>query len=132
VVVSLILVIDDYDAMRSMVRRVLESAGYKVACAPDGSSGVAAYRAINPDLVITDIVMPDKNGHWVIRQIRSDSATVGILAMSGGGGIVADDVLKVAERLGANETIGKPFHADQLIAKVRAILDRCSSVVRDK
>jgi len=132
VVVSLILVIDDYDAMRSMVRRVLESAGYKVACAAGGSSGVAAYRAINPDLVITDIVMPDKNGHWVIRQIRSDSATVGILAMSGGGGIVADDVLKVAERLGANETIGKPFHADQLIAKVRAILDRCSSVVRDK
>ena len=120
---SLILVIDDSDAMRSMMRRVLERAGYEVACAAGGASGVAACREIKPDLVITDIVMPERDGHWVIRQIRPDSATVGILAMSGGGCSVADDVLTIAGGLGADDTIGKPFDAAQLIAKVRAILD---------
>jgi DNA-binding response OmpR family regulator len=120
--VSVILVIDDDEAVRAVVERILEKEGHRVTGAADGERGVAAFRAIKPDLVITDIIMPEKEGIWTIRQIRGDGAATPILAMSGGGSIVTEDVLHIARRLGANETIAKPFSAAELIEKVRALL----------
>jgi CheY-like chemotaxis protein len=120
--VSFILVIDDDETVRVVVHRVLEGAGHRVAGAANGELGVAAYRAAKPDLVITDVIMPEKEGMWVIRQIRGDGTATPILAMSGGGSVVSEDVLDIARRLGANETIAKPFTATELIEKVRETL----------
>jgi len=119
---SLILVIDDDDVVRAVVQRVLEKEGHSVASAADGERGVAAYRALKPELVITDIIMPEKEGIWTIREIRRDDATARILAMSGGGTFIKNDVLSLARQLGADETIAKPFSAQELVAKVRTIL----------
>ncbi len=119
---SSILIIDDDAAIRSAIKRVLETQGHSVACASDGERGVAAYRKIKPDLVITDIIMPEKEGLWAILQIRRDDTTVPILAMSGGGNFIKTDVLKAARQLGADGTIAKPFDANELLTAVRAIL----------
>lgn len=119
---SLILVIDDDDVIRLLLHRVLEREGHSVASAADGERGLAAYHALKPDLVITDIIMPEKEGIWTIRQIRQDSTAARILAMSGGGSIIKDDVLDIARQLGADGTIAKPFTTKELIEKVRAIL----------
>jgi DNA-binding response OmpR family regulator len=119
---SLILVIDDDDLIRSLVQRVLEKDGHSVASAADGERGLAAFRAVKPDLVITDIIMPEKEGIWMIRQIRQDSTTARILAMSGGGSVIKDDVLDLARQLGADGTIAKPFSAMELLEKVQATL----------
>jgi DNA-binding response OmpR family regulator len=119
---SLILVIDDDDIVRAVVQRVLEKEGHSVASAADGERGVAAYRALKPELVITDIIMPEKEGIWTIREIRRDDAAARILAMSGGGSVIKNDVLNLARQLGADETIAKPFSVQELVEKVRTIL----------
>ncbi len=85
---SSILIIDDDAAIRSAIQRVLESDGHSVSSACDGERGVAAYRTIRPDLVITDIIMPENEGLWAILQIRRDDTAVPILAMSGGGNFI--------------------------------------------
>ncbi len=121
---SSILIIDDDAAIRSAIQRVLESDGHAVSSACDGERGVAAYRTIRPDLVITDIIMPENEGLWAILQIRRDDTTVPILAMSGGGNFIKTDVLRTARQLGADWTIAKPFGARELLDMVRAILSR--------
>jgi DNA-binding response OmpR family regulator len=125
---SLILVIDDDDLMRSLVRRILEKEGHSVASAADGDRGLATFRAVKPDLVITDIVMPEKEGIWTIRQIRQDDTAARILAMSGGGSVIKDDVLDIARLLGADDTIAKPFSARELVEKVRTVLAPCTGL----
>jgi len=119
---SLILVIDDDESIRSVIKRVLEREGHSVTCAADGEQGLAAFRAASPDLVITDIIMPEKEGIWTILQIRQACAATRILAMSGGGSVIKDDVLHIARQLGANETLAKPFSGKELIEKVRTTL----------
>jgi DNA-binding response OmpR family regulator len=119
---SVLLVADDDRLIRSLVQRVLEKEGHSVVSAADGERGLAVFRAVKPDLVITDIIMPEKEGIWIIRQIRQHSTTTRILAMSGGGSVIKDDVLAIARQLGADGTIAKPFSTSELLKKVRVIL----------
>jgi CheY-like chemotaxis protein len=81
---SLILVIGDERRMRSLVQRILEKEGHSVASTADADRGLATFRAVKPDLVITDIIMPEKEGIWTIPQIRQADAAARILAMLGG------------------------------------------------
>lgn len=117
-----VLVIDDEPAVRYAVTRVLESNGFEVVTAPDGRRGMAQFRLCHPDLVITDLIMPEQEGMQTIQQIRQTDTGVKILAISGGGRLVNVDFLQVARRLGADEILAKPFDATELLSTVRSLL----------
>jgi DNA-binding response OmpR family regulator len=117
-----ILVIDDDHAVRLTIQVFLERAGHEVICAADGEQGLRAFASDSPQLVITDIIMPNKEGIETIMQIRERDATIPIIAMSGGGRVGNADFLKMAARLGANEVLAKPFERQDLTAAVRRLL----------
>ena len=117
-----VLVIDDEPAVRYAVTRVLESNGYEVTTAPDGLQGMAQFRSSHPDLVITDLIMPEQEGMQTIKQMRQADTAVKILAIAGGGRLVNVDFLQVARRLGADEILAKPFDARELLSVARQLL----------
>ena len=118
-----ILVIDDNDLVRASTRTILESEGYAVDEAGDGDVGIARATSSAPDLILTDIVMPNKEGIEMIRDLRSRGYDGPIIAMSGGGRLDATEVLDLAGKLGADACIAKPFKKAELLAKVKACLD---------
>jgi DNA-binding response OmpR family regulator len=117
-----ILVIDDDHAVRLTIQVFLERAGHEVICASDGEQGLRAFTSAAPQLIITDIIMPNKEGIETIMQIRERDAAIPIIAMSGGGRAGNEDFLKMAARLGANEVLAKPFEQHDLTAAVRRLL----------
>jgi DNA-binding response OmpR family regulator len=117
-----LLVIDDDQVVRHALKQILEKAGYDVTCAADGEQGLAAFRQRRPDLVITDIIMPETEGIEAIIEMRATTPHVPILAISGGGRIDKIDFLRIAKELGATDTMAKPFDADEFLVKVRACL----------
>ncbi|MDY6951804.1 MAG: response regulator [Thermodesulfobacteriota bacterium] len=117
-----VLVIDDDVGIRTMLRRLLEGAGYEVTEAPDGNQGIYLYRQDPVDLVITDIIMPEKEGLETIRELRRDFPKVKIVAISGGGRIRADEYLPMAEKFGADRTLAKPFDPKELLDAVHELV----------
>ncbi|HZT87575.1 MAG TPA: response regulator [Stellaceae bacterium] len=117
-----ILVIDDDALVRSMIARVLRREGYEVMLAADGASGLRMFCAGNPDLVVTDIIMPEKEGLETIREFRSRAPDVKIIAISGSGKIGDTDFLTIAAKLGATEVLGKPFQPRELVSQVARCL----------
>ena len=118
-----ILVIDDDDGVRKLLRRILEQEGYAVEEAPNGEVGVKAFQESPSDLVITDIIMPDKEGISTIMELRQASKEVKIIAISGGGRISSSDHLKTAEDLGVHRTFKKPFDRKELLAAIAEALE---------
>ena len=118
-----ILVIDDDDLVRETLRRALETAGFQVVEAADGRQGTRLYRSDPVDLVITDLLMPVKEGIETIRELRQINADAKIIAISGGGRAGAVDFLGMAKKLGADRVIAKSFRPADLIDAVRAVLD---------
>jgi DNA-binding response OmpR family regulator len=119
---SRILVIDDDRLVRFTIRTALEHAGHTVVEAEDGVRGLAAFDAAPFDLVITDLLMPEKEGVETVREIRQRSAQVKILAVSGGGAMKTLDYLAMAEALGADRSLAKPFTSRALVAVVEELL----------
>jgi len=107
-----ILVVDDNGPARKAVETVLESAGYVVTTAQGGEDGMVKFRQTPADLVVTDIMMPNKDGIELMREIRSLRPNTKILAVSG------YPLLDSVRRLGADATLAKPFDCDTLLAKV--------------
>jgi len=114
---SHILVIDDDEALRSMLGMALERNGHRVTLAENGAIGVKQYLASTPDLVITDIIMPEKEGVETILELRKQQLDVKIIAMSGGGPR-SDIYLKMCHQLGVCCTLTKPFSLETLIEAV--------------
>ena len=117
-----ILVIEDEDEVRAMLRRVLERAGYEVAVAPDGEAGIRQYHENPADLIITDIIMPRKGGMETILDLKSEYPKVKIIAMSGGGRIGPEPYLEIAEGLGAVRIFSKPFRIEELLFTIQRLL----------
>ncbi|AQQ08561.1 Chemotaxis protein CheY [Sedimentisphaera cyanobacteriorum] len=118
-----ILVIDDDSQILEMVTEVLEDAGYQVFGASDGDKGVELFREKSPDLVVTDIIMPGKEGIGTLMDIKNYNPDVKAIAISGGGRVVrASDALKDAEFFGAEEILEKPFSCDKLLETVQKVL----------
>ena len=111
-----VLVVDDNGPARQAVEAVLESAGYAVTTASGGEEGIERFRRSPVDLVVTDIMMPNKDGIELMREIRGLCPHVKILALSG------YPLLETVRRLGADATLAKPFDCDELLAKVAACL----------
>jgi DNA-binding response OmpR family regulator len=108
-----ILIIDDDDQMRYLLTRMLTRDGHKVSLAEDGVEGMQVFYKFNPDLVITDIVMPNKDGLEVIAEILAKNHKQPIISMSGGRRILAAD-LDSNEITGVKYMLKKPFTHQQL------------------
>ena len=119
-----ILLIEDDEAVRVLLARALMDAGYLVLEAADGQAGIDLYRKTQTDVVITDVVMPEKDGLEVIRQLHSEFPDVKIIAISGGGRYGGDSYLKVARALTAVRTLSKPFEIEALLQVVREVLEK--------
>jgi len=117
-----VLVIDDDPVVCAVVAGVLEGDGYRVTSAGDAQTGISRYGELNPDLVIVDILMPGKEGMATILELREANPDARILAMTGGGNFAAGDVLRIAELLGADNSLKKPFEPTTLLATVRRCL----------
>ena len=120
---SLILVIDDDDQIREMLRRMLERDGHEVVEAADGDEGISLYRERRADLIILDIVMPKKEGIETIMDLRIEFPDVKIIAISGGGSIGPETYLDIAKGFGAMRVFTKPFEIKELLAAIRELLD---------
>ena len=117
-----ILIIEDDDQIRTMLRQVLELEGYRVVTARDGREGTAVFRKRPADLVITDMVMPRKDGMETIMDLRLEFPNVKIIAISGGGRVGPESYLDVAAGFGAARVFSKPFEISKLLDAVREIL----------
>lgn len=117
-----ILVIDDDDLIRVMLTQMLEDAGYAVAVAQNGDEGIKLFREQPADLIITDIIMPEKEGWETIVELRRDYPRVKIIAISGGGRIGPYSYLMVAKRFGAERVFTKPLKKEELLKAVRELL----------
>ena len=114
-----ILVIDDEYTVRRILRRLLERAGHEVAEASDGSEGIDICRQAPPNLVITDIIMPGKEGLETIRELRRDFPRIKIIAISGSG----YRYLGCAEEFGALRTFSKPLDGEKMQKAVKELLE---------
>ena len=115
-----ILVIDDEPEVRSLLKRILNSAGYEVALATDGRQAVDLFRDDPAHLVLTDLFMPHQEGLETIMQLRREFPEVAIIAMSGkaAGGAM----LPIAKKFGAAAVLEKPFAPQQLLDAVALAL----------
>ena len=117
-----ILVIDDEAQVRAFVRNTLEASGHDVAEAADGDAGLRAFEARPADLVITDIVMPGREGIDTIRRLRQHDPTLKIIAISGAARVGRYDFLDVARKFGAIRSLAKPSGDGELLTTVRDVL----------
>lgn len=117
-----ILVVDDDPSIRTACRAMLAHAGHEVACAEDGNQALRAFEAETFDLILMDIIMPDKEGLETIRQLRRSGARIPIIAMSGGGRAAGSSYLEVAMALGATRSLQKPFGVQRLVDAVAECL----------
>jgi CheY-like chemotaxis protein len=117
-----ILVIDDNEIVLKLIRDLLEEAGFRVLEANDGKKGLSLYYSNYPSLVITDIVMPEKDGLEVIMELNRQLPRPKIIALSGGGRLGSDTYLDLAEQLGANQVVEKPFKITEFIEVVNELI----------
>lgn len=117
-----ILVVDDDPQVRSLLTKILEREGYDVTPAADGSEAVTAYQAEPYDLVITDLVMPEKEGIETFNELRRFDPDVKVVAISGGGRIGAQDYLSWARACGVAHTFAKPIDRGELLNVVQQLV----------
>jgi len=117
-----VLVVEDDLVVRETCAMLLEDHGFSVVTAVDGADGLRKFRQVKPAVVLTDIIMPEKEGIAFIRELRRESREVTIVAMSGSGRIGDREVIEIAVKLGANVGLYKPFGDLQLIDAVRGLL----------
>ena len=113
-----VLVIDDDAVVRNTLEAVLVDAGYEVTLANDGLVGCAAFHREQPDIVVTDIIMPEQDGIGTIRQMISECPDAKIIAISGGPRLNNVDFLQIARKLGARAVLPKPFDPDCLLTMI--------------
>ena len=116
-----ILVIDDDDQFRLMLRRVLEKEGYDVFEATNGKEGITAFRRLQTDVVITDIIMPEVEGVETILNLRKEFPDVKIAAISGGGRNAPEGYLVMAKKLGAEFVMEKPIDRKLFLEKLEQL-----------
>jgi DNA-binding response OmpR family regulator len=117
-----VLVIADDPVFCRVVEEILENDGYAVESVGDAQSGISRFGETHPDLVMVDILMPGKEGIATILELREANPDARILAMTGGGNFAAADVLRIAELLGADNSLKKPFEPAVLLDTVKRCL----------
>lgn len=121
---ALVLVIDDNESLRMVIRRTLEAARHEVVEAADGLQGLALLASHDPQLLITDILMPIKEGLETIREVRAIRPGLAIMAITGGGAMDSASLLDIARQFGADAVLEKPFRPAELRRVVDTLLRR--------
>lgn len=116
-----ILVIEDDDPYRNMLGVALECEGYRVTLAGNGRLGILAFENDPADLVLTDVIMPEKEGIETIMDLKRKHPDLKVIAMSGGV-THSETYLKICSQLGAQATLSKPFSLDKLNTTIRKAL----------
>ncbi len=117
-----ILIIEDDEEVREYLESVLSRAGYECLSAPNGKAGVEIFNASPADVVITDIIMPEKDGIETIMDLRRRNSNLKVIAISGGGRAEPENYLRSAKLLGANKTMKKPFTNEEMLQAIAALL----------
>ena len=117
-----ILVVDDDDMMRSFVKELLSIHNFKITEADNGISGLKEFRENTPDLVITDIIMPEMEGISFIRELRSHNKAIPIIAMTGNIHGRMEEFLDISSKLGADEILRKPIKTKEFLDTINKLL----------
>lgn len=117
-----VLIIDDDAALLRLMSMAFEAAGFQTAAADNGRSGLRMAGAYKPDLVVTDIVMPDIEGIGCIRAIKQGARPPKVIAISGAGRARGADYLSWARHLGADQVLAKPFRMSELMKMSQAVI----------
>jgi CheY-like chemotaxis protein len=117
-----ILIIDDEDLVRGTLCQYLEAAGHELLVAENGQQGIEMYKANRPDLVISDVHMPTKEGISTLVELRRLNIDTKIIMMSGGARSGNTDSLELAKQLGAAGILRKPFRRALLLEMVDRVL----------
>ena len=118
-----ILVADDDPSIRHLYKLILEREGHKVYLASDGVEALVQAKKHHIDVLITDIIMPRKEGIETIVEIREMNSEIKIIAISGGGRRGNQDFLRMAEIVGANYSLAKPFEPHDLLKILKTCLE---------
>lgn len=121
---SRILIIDDETAIAIMLKKMVEKAGHEAKTAANGNDGLELFESFNPDLLITDIVMPEKEGLELIFELRRKNPALKIIAISGGGRFQYEGYLNSARHLGANKVFQKPLDLKDLMSNISELLSK--------
>lgn len=116
-----ILVIDDDQEVRDFLVAVLERAGHEVTTAGNGRDGVAMFREHAVQVVITDIIMPEKDGIETILDLRREHPDLKVIAISGGGRTTPENYLHSARLLGADRAMRKPFKNEEILRAIEEL-----------
>ena len=116
-----ILIVDDDEDMLVLMQKFLEkfTSEYKVHTTTSGKDVSRLIKELNADLLITDILMPDKDGLEILREVKQQYPSLKVVAISAGGTIRSSHYLRLAESLGASCTLNKPFNKDEFISAIR-------------
>ncbi|MDY0361267.1 MAG: response regulator [Desulforegulaceae bacterium] len=117
-----ILIIEDDSDLRQVLKIMLEQENYIVSQAENGLSGLKKFKNDSFDLVITDIIMPEKEGLETIFELKKINPSVKIIAISGGGRIAAEEYLLMAKNFGVSTVLSKPFKKDAFLFSVKEAL----------
>lgn len=117
-----ILVVDDEEMLRNMIRDFLEIEGHKVLEAANGIEALESYRKDPSDVILIDIIMPEKEGIETIMEFRHINPDIKIIAMSGKG--LDSPYLVMAKHLGANYILDKPFSQKELSGLINLLIDK--------
>jgi DNA-binding response OmpR family regulator len=117
-----VLLIEDDASVRVALTQTLQRLGYEVAAAANGKAGLLQAMLRPPDLVITDLIMPETEGLETIMELKRRTPAIKIIAISGGGRLSNDDYLNVARKFGASRALAKPFSREELKAAIEATL----------
>lgn len=117
-----IIIIDDEPYILLMLKKMLERAGHEVDLASNGKQGMEIFEKENADLVITDIIMPDKEGLEIILEMKKQRPDLKIIAISGGGRISPESYLECATHFGASKVFQKPFKQKELVSAVNELI----------
>lgn len=118
-----VLIIDDDPALLRLMSMAFQAAGFSTVAADNGRAGIHMASAHQPDLVVTDIVMPDIEGIGAIRAIKQSRRPPKVIAISGAGRSRGADYLSWARHLGADEVLAKPFRMSELMKISRSVID---------
>lgn len=117
-----ILIIDDDELIRMTLKSIIKKTGCQVFEAASGTEGLDLFVRQKPDIVITDMLMPDKEGLETITEIRAQNLPVKIIAISGGGTTKNMSFLQLAKQVGADHTLSKPIKPDTLLFTIKTLL----------
>ncbi len=117
-----ILIIDDEVDILIMLKKMMERAGYDADIAENGLTGLEKFVRNSADLVITDIIMPEKEGLEIIKEMKKLKPELKIIAISGGGRISAQSYLGTARLFGADLAFQKPFSQAEIVGAVKELI----------